>query len=170
MKVIVTAYNRNWPQAFEEEVVRITAVLGEELVRIEHIGSTSVPGLQAKPILDLLPIVKDIGRVDLYTEAMQAIGYEALGEYGIPGRRYFRKGSEMRTHQLHVFEQGNRADIERHLAVRDYLREHPEKARLYGTLKAQLAAQFPRDIEAYMDGKDAFVKQLEQEALAWRKQ
>jgi GrpB-like predicted nucleotidyltransferase (UPF0157 family) len=83
------------------------------------------------------------------------------------GRRYFRKGGDHRTHQVHVFQVDNEEDIHRHLAVRDYLRTHAEEAKQYGDLKENLAKQFPKDIEAYMDGKDAFVKELEKMALHW---
>ena len=169
MKVIVTAYNPKWPQAFQEEAELITQVLQKEIVKIHHIGSTSVPGLHAKPIIDMIPVVKDITRIDDYTNEMAAIGYEGLGEYGILGRRYFRKGGDHRTHQLHLFDENQVEAIERHVAVRDYLRMHPEEAVQYGSLKKQLAAQFPNDIDAYIDGKDLFVKQLEQRALIWKK-
>lgn len=84
-------------------------------------------------------------------------------------RRYFRKGGDHRTHQLHLFDENQVEAIERHVAVRDYLRMHPEEAVQYGSLKKQLAAQFPNDIDAYIDGKDLFVKQLEQRALIWKK-
>jgi GrpB-like predicted nucleotidyltransferase (UPF0157 family) len=102
----------------------------------------------------------------LFNAGMEALAYEALGEFGIPGRRYFRKGGDDRTHQAHVFQVGD-PGVERHLAFRDYLRAHPGVAAEYGVLKAGLAQQFPEDIDKYMDGKDAFVKAAEQEALRW---
>lgn len=92
-----------------------------------------------------------------------------MGEFGIAGRRYFRKGKENHTHQIHVFAAESDADIRRHLAVRDYLRAFQETAREYGLLKEKLAKKYPRDIEGYCDGKDAFVKKLEKEALSWYK-
>lgn len=103
--------------------------------------------------------------MDACSRQFEALGYEVMGEFGIPGRRYFRKGGDERTHQIHIFQQDNRADIDRHLAVRDYLRCHPADAKAYGELKARLAAEHPHDIEAYCDGKDAFVQELEQKAL-----
>ena len=90
-----------------------------------------------------------------------------MGEFGIPGRRYYRKGGENRTHQIHAFSEEDHWNIDRHLAVRDYLRAHPKEAKLYGDLKQRLAQQFPEDIERYCDGKDAFVKALEKRAYAW---
>lgn len=167
MRVVVNEHNENWDQKFKEESQKLKDILGDEIVEIHHIGSTSVKGLKAKPIIDIMPIVKDIEKVDSFNEQMGAIGYEGLGENGIKGRRYFRKGGEYRTHQVHVFQTDNHEDIDRHLAVRDYLRTHPEEAKQYGDLKERLAKQFPNDIESYVEGKDAFVKALENRALTW---
>lgn len=89
-----------------------------------------------------------------------------MGEYGIPGRRFFRKGADRRTHHVHVFEEGN-PEIDRHLAFRDYLRNHAEVRNAYGALKRQLAQAFPYDIESYIRGKAPFIAAVEQEALAW---
>ena len=167
MKVEVVPYNPLWQQMFDEEAARIRMVLGKELVDIHHIGSTAVPGLAAKPVIDIMPVVKDIRQVDALNPLFGQLGYECMGEFGIPGRRYFRKGGEHRTHQIHIFQEDNRQDIVRHLAVRDYLRAHPEDADRYAALKQELAARFPADIESYCDGKDAFVRQLQEKALAW---
>lgn len=165
--VKVTAYNPAWPQMYEEEKKLIMQVLGLQLVSIYHIGSTSVPGLAAKPIIDIMPVVRDIGRVDQLQRQFEAIGYEYMGEFGIPGRRYLRKGGDERTHQIHIFEAGNKKDVLRHLAVRDYLRLHQEDCKAYGELKSGLAGEYPENIEAYCEGKDAFVRDLEEKAVAW---
>lgn len=169
MNVVVTEYSDSWKQKFCEESQKIKDIFGNELIDIHHIGSTSVPGLKAKPIIDIMPVVKDIKKIDSFNEQMSGIGYECMGELGMKGRRYFRKGGDNRTHQVHVFQWDNKEDITRHLAVRDYLRKHPDEANRYGDLKESLAKRFPRDIEAYMDGKDAFVKELERRALNWYK-
>ncbi|MFG6120800.1 GrpB family protein [Thalassobacillus sp. B23F22_16] len=165
-KVEVVAYDAHWMDRFREEAEQIEAVLGDNLVAIHHIGSTSVPGLVAKPIIDIMPVVKDIAAVDPYKEAMETLGYEAKGEFGIPGRRFFKKGGDARTHHVHVFEEGSPDSI-RHLAFRDYLREHPDAAKAYGKLKQNLARQFPHDMEAYIEGKHHFVTELEQKAVTW---
>ncbi|MGG3837858.1 GrpB family protein [Paenibacillus thiaminolyticus] len=167
MNVMVTEYNEKWDHMFREEAQKIEEIFADELLDIHHIGSTSVPGLKAKPIIDMMPVVKDIEKMDSYNEKMEGLGYECMGEFGMTGRRYFRKGGDNRTHQVHVFQADNKEDIQRHLAVRDYLRTHPEAVKQYGDLKEKLANQFPKDIEAYMDGKDAFVKELEKRALHW---
>lgn len=167
MKVEVVQYNPQWPKKYEDEANKIQKILGNELVAIHHIGSTAVPGLRAKPIIDILPVVKDISKVYLYNAAFQKLGYEAKGEFGIAGRRYFRKGKDERTHQIHIFEESNQKDICRHLAVRDYLRANVNEANAYGELKSRLAEKFPNDIQAYSQGKDHFVKSLESRALEW---
>ncbi len=168
IKVIVKEYDPDWVGMFQQEAAMLSKIFGKELITIYHIGSTAVPNLKAKPIIDMMPVVEDIDKVDQYNDAMIALGYEPMGEFGIPGRRYFRKGGSKRTHQVHIFQVGSK-DITRHLAFRDYLLVHPEKAKEYGELKAVLAQQHPDDIEAYSDGKDDFVKNTEKAALAWYK-
>ena len=122
--ITVVNYDPEWPRQFQAEAARIRAVLGDNCTAIYHIGSTAVPGLAAKPILDIMPVVENLEAVDRAAPAFEAMGYEYLGEFGIPGRRYLRKGGDERTHQLHIFARTDRANITRHLAVRDYLRAH----------------------------------------------
>lgn len=167
--IIVTAHDAEWKIKFEEEAKIIRHILKDNCIAVYHIGSTSVPGLKAKPIIDIMPIVSNIQEVDLIASEFKKIGYEYLGEFGIPGRRYLRKGGDERTHQIHIFGATNQADSERHLAVRDYLCTHKEIADEYGKLKEKLAKDFPYDIEAYCDGKDEFMKELEQVALSWKR-
>lgn len=167
MHIIVTDYDTSWIQKYNEESEKIKAIYGDEIIDIHHIGSTSVPGLKAKPIIDIMPVVRDINRIDSYNGEMETLGYECMGEFGMPGRRYFRKGGDHRTHQVHMFQVSNKDDIIRHIAVRDYLRKHSNDAYEYGQLKARLAIQFPNDIGGYSEGKDAFVKNLERKSLQW---
>lgn len=168
--VVVSEHHAEWAQLFEQEAVRLRLVFGDLLLEIHHIGSTSVPGLPAKPVIDIMPVVRDVAQVDLLNGQMESLGYEAMGECGLSGRRYFRKGGDDRTHNVHVYQWDNRQAVDRHLAVRDYLRTHPATAREYGELKQRLAKQFPEDIYGYMDGKDSFMKALEQKALCWRQE
>jgi GrpB-like predicted nucleotidyltransferase (UPF0157 family)/GNAT superfamily N-acetyltransferase len=163
----VVAPNPIWAHQYEVESQLLRLVFGAQLRAIYHIGSTAIPGIYAKPTIDMMPLVHDIEAVDSYNGVMEALGYQPKGEFGIPGRRYFHRGTTHRTHQVHVFELGS-AQAERHLAFRDYLRAHPVKAQVYSDHKRAVARQHPYDIYAYMDGKDALVKQLEAEALAWR--
>lgn len=168
IQINVVDYNEHWPELFKIEAKKIKAILTDELIELHHIGSTSVPGLKAKPIIDMIPVVKNVEAIDQYNNEMAQIGYEALGEFGIKGRRYFRKGGSNRTHHVHIFQYDQVDDINRHLAVRDYLRSHEEKAREYGALKAQLAVKNPTDIEKYSEGKHEFVQELERLALTWK--
>ena len=106
---------------------------------------------------------------DDLNEAFSRLEYIPMGEFGIPGRRYFKKpGDEKRTHHLHIFQSGS-PELERHLAFRDYLIAHPDEARRYSELKAELARRFPEDIEGYMAGKDGYIKEIQRKALAWRR-
>ena len=165
--VVVVDYTPLWKKSFQEEALRIRIVLGKNLDAIYHIGSTAVPGLKARPVIDIMPVVQNISEVDRLYPHFEAMGYECMGEFGMPGRRYFRKGGDERTHQIHIFQRSSRKDIERHLAVRDFLRTHADVAARYGLLKSELAAACPYDIEAYCEGKNAFMKELEQKALQW---
>jgi len=165
-RVEVTPYNEQWVRMYQEEAEKLCRIFGRQLVAIHHIGSTSVPGLDAKPIIDIMPVVHDISLVHEYNQLMRDIGYEPKGENGIPGRRYFQKGGDNRTHHVHVFQVGS-PHIERHLAFRDYLRTHPNVAREYGDLKRKLAQEFLNHIESYIQGKESLVKAIEQRALEW---
>ncbi len=168
MKVEVVPHDPTWRSKFADESKLITPALGENLVRIHHIGSTSIPGIYAKPIIDILVEAKDITQVDEQNAAMTALNYEAMGEFGIPGRRFFRKDTESsRTHHVHIFAAGS-SEVERHLAFRDYMIAHAEAAQKYSDLKRELAKLYPEDIYGYMDGKDSFIKEMERQALAWK--
>ena len=168
-EVRVVPHDPRWTGEFEREAQRLRAVFGENLVEVHHIGSTAVPGLAAKPIVDVLPVVKDIEHVDALNAALAAAGYRAWGEFGLPGRRYFtREENGARKCNVHVYEAEN-SEVERHLAFRDYMNAHPEEARAYGRLKEELARRFPTDFEAHMDGKDTFVKERERRALSWKR-
>ncbi len=166
-RVAVTAPDPTWRASFEREAALIQQAAPD--ITAHHIGSTAIQGIWAKPIIDMLLTVPSLDAFEAATPALQAIGYEARGEFGIPGRRYFVKNDAQgqRVVHAHGFTQGS-AEVTRHLAFRDYINVHPEAAQAYSALKRQLAAAHPSDIEAYMDGKDAFIKQHEVLALAWR--
>jgi GrpB-like predicted nucleotidyltransferase (UPF0157 family) len=168
-KVEVVPHNSQWRAAFEAEAKLVAAALGENVVAIHHIGSTAIPNIYAKPIIDLLVEVRDITEVDGRSSAMGSLGYEAMGEFGIPGRRYFRRDNQagVRTHQIHVFEAGS-AEVERHITFRDYMIAHPGDAQRYSELKRKLAEEHPQNMDGYMDGKDGFIKQMDQKAARWR--
>ena len=165
-KVEVTSYNKQWTSMFKEESSKLHEIFEHEIIGIYHIGSTSVNNLKAKPIIDIMPVVRDINQVDSFKTAMISIGYESKGENGITGRRYFQKGGDNRTHHVHIYELGN-SQIERHLAFRDYLRAHPNDSKKYGDLKKELSQRFPYDINSYIKGKEQLVFEIERKAIAW---
>ena len=165
-KVEVKPYNKQWISIFEEEANKLHEIFGPEIIEIYHIGSTSVNNLKAKPIIDIMPVVRDINRIDEFNTVMVAMGYESKGENGISGRRYFQKGGDNRTHHAHVYELDN-PEIERHLAFRNYLRVHPDVAKKYGDIKGELSQRFPYDIESYIKGKEQLVLEIERKAIVW---
>lgn len=169
MDVRVVPYDPDWPAAFAVEAESIRGALRDVPANVHHIGSTAIPGIFAKPIIDILLVVPSLELLDSQVPLMEALGYESLGEFGIAGRRYFRKDSAttgIRTHQVHAFEAGS-TGARRHLAFRDYMRSHPDAAQEYSLLKQRLANEFPHSMPDYIDGKDAFVKHHESLALAW---
>lgn len=167
--IIVVDHDENWSNQFQEEANKLKEIFKDILVDIHHIGSTSVKGLKAKPIIDIMPVVKNIQKVDNFNSQMEAIGYECMGEYGIKERRFFRKGKDLRTHHVHIFQEDNLNEINRHLAVRNFLRINNDYVIKYGELKYNLAKSFPNDINAYMDGKDFLVKEIEKKGLEFLK-
>nr|WP_239253911.1 GrpB family protein [Listeria ilorinensis] len=163
----VVPHRTEWQSHFKAEKAVLEKQLAERIIALYHIGSSSVVGLSAKPIIDMLLVTDDLEKLDLASPLFEQLGYEVMGEFGISGRRYYRKGKDPRTHHIHAFQFDNVTEIERHVLFRDYLRTHPKAATEYGKLKLQLAERFPHDIDSYCDGKEAFVKQLEKEALIW---
>jgi len=119
LSIKVVPYHPDWPQMFEGELAAIRQALGDNCLAVHHIGSTSVPQLAAKPIIDIIPVVKDILLVDVRVNEMEDLGYQAQGGHGVPFRRYFQKEVEVRTHNVHVFEEGN-PEIQRHLNFRNW--------------------------------------------------
>ena len=168
-KVEVVPHNPHWQTAFKQESQRIFKALGSNLVAAHHIGSTAIPDIYAKPVIDILGEVRAIAAVDQQNNAMASLGYVAMGEYGIIGRRFFRKDNAagIRTHHLHLFPVVS-LEIERPLAFRDYLKAHPDDAQTYSSLKQKLAKAHPTNIEAYMDGKHDFIQAMDRKAAMWR--
>ena len=166
--VAIVDYDPRWTRQFEEEKARILAATVPSVVAVEHIGSTAVPGLAAKPIIDILAGIRHLEDARACIAPLATIGYEYVPEYEteLPERRYFRKGPrEARTHHVHLVEVEG-AFWRRHLAFRDYLRAHPEEAKRYAALKRALAAKFGEDREAYTDGKTAYVRGIEAKAAS----
>lgn len=167
-KVEVFPHQPEWSKMFREESKKIKYLFEEEILNIFHIGSTAIPNIKAKPVIDLMVEVINMENVDNFNNGMKQLGYEPLGENGISGRRFFRKGGDNRTHHLHIFEKGNE-EIIRHLTFRDYMIAHPEEAMEYSNLKQNLAEKFPTNIEKYIEGKSDFIKEIDNKAEKWRR-
>lgn len=155
-------YDASWAQLFDEEHARLAGVFDGDAVGIEHIGSTSVPGLCAKPIIDVLVGLRELSLTETQLAAMRRLGYEYLGEYGLRGRLFFRK--HPRTHHVHVVEHGGE-HWERQLLFRDALRRDPEELRRYDALKRRLAAE-GHSREVYTELKTPFIREVEARARA----
>ncbi|KMK75549.1 GrpB family protein [Alkalihalobacillus pseudalcaliphilus] len=166
-KTTIEAWTSEWSQRYEKEETLLKGILKEDLMAIHHIGSTSIPTIgYAKPVIDILVVVKEIDRVDTYDDELMRIGYIPKGENGIKGRRYFPKGGIHRTHHLHIYQLGS-VQIEHQLVFKKYLLHHHEEAKAYGELKLQLKQQFPHEHQKYQDGKQSFVHELNERAKAW---
>ncbi|WP_086348086.1 GrpB family protein [Candidatus Enterococcus clewellii] len=167
-KIEVVSYDPMWPKQFEEERKQLLENFPKELViEVLHIGSTSVPGLAAKPVIDMALVVSNIEALDEHQAKMLKLGYESWGEYGLARRRYYPKGGDKHTHHIHAYQYDSLYELGRHVAFRDYLRVHPEIAEEYGQVKFLAASANPEDIEGYCDAKDEFVKNVEKAALKW---
>ena len=169
--IVVVDYNPEWPTIFEQLHARVWPVVQDIAVAIEHVGSTSVPGLAAKPIIDMSVIVTSEREIPLAIERLSTLGYIHQGDLGIEGREAFKFPDGSPAHNLYVCPQGS-LGLENHLMVRDYLRVHPERAREYGDLKKRLASTFPHDIDRYVAGKTDLIlgilreKEISPERLA----
>ena len=160
--VVLVDYDPRWPALYEEERDRILAVVGSLIIAIEHIGSTAVPGLGGKPIIDIMPAVRCLTDAEQCIESLEGIGYEYVPEYNelMPERRYFHRGPpQARTFHLHMVEQTGEF-WDRHLLFRDWLRTHPQDAQEYYRLKKELAARFGRDREGFTDAKTPFIESI----------
>jgi GrpB-like predicted nucleotidyltransferase (UPF0157 family) len=163
----IVDYDPAWPEMAAAEIARVGAALGEVAVRVEHVGSTAVPGMAAKPIVDLQVAVAAIEPTAHYARPLEGLGYLFAPDPESPDFHFFGRPAERpRTHHLHVCVAGSEDEL-RHLALRDYLRARPGEAQRYGDLKRELVARRPGDRLAYIKGKSGYVAVLEQRALDW---
>ena len=168
--VVLADHDDGWSGCFDV-VSKVSAEgLAPFAIELHHVGSTSIAGIQAKPILDILAVYDDVAAFEAQREKMEALGFIWKGEYGVPGRRYYTKYNDDETVgfvHFHGFEKGH-PEIAAHLAFRDYLRALPEKAKAYEALKRELAKEFSTQRANYTEGKADFVRQTVEEALAWK--
>lgn len=165
--VVIKPYDPNWPELFQTEAKLIQETIAPFITTIHHIGSTSVPGLAAKPIIDMLIGLNKLSDSVHFAPLLINIGYRYFPEHEVemPERRYFSKiiNSDMGYH-LHMVEPDSEF-FRRHLAFRDYLRVHPDAVADYAALKIKLAEEYGSDREGYTDAKSDFIKEIEQKAL-----
>ena len=159
--VIVQSYDESWKTDFIAIRDELDAVLKDLALSIEHVGSTSVEGLSAKPIIDIDVVIRDRSVLPEVVSALGRIGYTHEGDLGIPGREAFKyEGKDhLRKHHLYVCAQDSE-ELKRHLAFRDYLRNHPEAVAEYGRIKEEGAALYPYDIDRYIEHKSPFIENI----------
>ncbi|MCP3167788.1 GrpB family protein [Myxococcus qinghaiensis] len=169
IRVTLVPHDPRWAEAAATEARYLTDALGSIVLRVHHVGSTAIPGIRAKPILDLMPVLTSVDELDKHQGVLEGLGYAGWGELGMPGRRYCTKDdprTRERLVQLHCYADGS-PEISRHLAFRDYLRERPGIARAYDDEKVRCQRLHPNDSHAYSGCKDAWIKRIEAEALAF---
>lgn len=157
----VVPYDLKWPAEFAAEDKLLKAAFGGNCVEIYHIGSTSVPGLAAKAIIDLMSVVQDLSKID--DSKLIALGYTPRREMGMPFRGYYYKGNPTHTHHLHVWQEGN-PEIQKHLLFKEFLISNPDYAAKYADLKYKLSKQYRTDQKNYTKSKDALIKEIIQKS------
>lgn len=159
--VIVLPYDGQWEQDFLKIKGEIQDALGQLALSIEHVGSTVVHGLSAKPIIDIDVVIEDGSALDPVIASLERIGYRHEGDLGIPGREAFKyEGKDhLRKHHLYVCPRDS-AELKRHIAFRDYLRCHPEAVRGYSLVKEEGARLYPYDINNYLEHKTPFIERI----------
>lgn len=162
VRIVIVEYDPLWPTLYQEERERLADVLGSLVSSVEHIGSTSVVGLSAKPIIDILAPVDDLGPANSYIPLLERLGYTFFPVLGNADRHTFGKGSP-HTHHIHIVQRGGEEHI-RPIVFRDYLRAHPETAQEYAALKRALAARFHNNRQAYNAAKTDFIRRIETQA------
>ena len=173
-KIKLVAFDPLWQMQYETEKDVLKYAFGEFSITFYHIGSTSIPGCSAKPIIDILGVTSDVLLVDKFNESLEDVGFIALGEYGMKQRRFFRKRMHANVN-LHIFEDSD-PEVARHLRFCSYLRNHPDKTNSYSNLKQELATKDSTDITRYILGKERFIKSIDYQAAKedtgkfWQKQ
>ena len=160
-RVVVESYDETWTSAFEEIKKEIESAVGDLIIGIEHVGSTSVEGLSAKPIIDIDIIIKDYSIFDAVVNKLNTIGYIHKGNLGIKDREVFKYSDKphLQRHHLYVCPQQSE-ELHRHITFRDFLRSNPEAVKRYGAVKEKAAQLFPDDMDKYIEYKAPCVEEL----------
>lgn len=156
--VVLENYNVNWPTIFNEERAKLLSVVAEHILTIEHVGSTSIPGMRAKPIIDIAIAINNFEEGKICIAPIVELGYRYKGEYGIAKRHYFVRG-EPSTYHLHMLEKES-SDWQTMIKFRDYLIANQATADQYANLKSTLAIEFAHDRPAYQEAKGVFIKEV----------
>ncbi len=152
-------YTSAWADAYAEERDRISSALGQRILGIEHVGSTAIPGICAKPIIDIAMAVPTLSAAEEFAPIMASIGYDYAGDGGVPGQRIFGRGARLRTHLVHAVV-ADGPEWRNYLAFRDALLSDERLAKEYDSLKRALAAEFPDDRPSYTAAKGQFVEEI----------
>ena len=161
--VLIVPYDPQWPILYEHERESIAGAMRDAILGIEHFGSTAVPGMPSKPVIDILVLVAQLDPVAAYAGPLKLLGYEYLDLQDLPAEHIFLHKGSPRTHHLHIVPRGSH-EHRRHIAFRDYLRTHPETAREYAELKLALAVKFCYERENYTNAKTDFIRAIEAQA------
>ena len=156
--VRLSPYNSDWERFFETEKSRLQEVVGAFVLDIQHVGSTSIPGMIAKPIIDIAIAVQNFEDATVCIKPIEQLGYEYRGENGIPRRHFFTKGNP-RTHHIHMNEISSRDWLDQ-IAFRSYLIQHPGIAKEYAELKVKLAQSHPNNLQSYTESKTPFINHV----------
>jgi GrpB-like predicted nucleotidyltransferase (UPF0157 family)/GNAT superfamily N-acetyltransferase len=166
-KVEIVPYDTIWPELFEQESCQIRRVLSNHLREIYHIGSTAIPNMPAKPVIDIMLVCENLDFIDVIIEKLNSLNYFNIRRQIIPHFSFFtRRQDEQISFHLHIHERGS-PQIKRHVDFRDYVISHPNTAHAYATLKIKLAEKFPDNISAYVFGKDKLVQEIDAKAKLW---
>jgi GrpB-like predicted nucleotidyltransferase (UPF0157 family) len=162
--IVLVPHDPDWARGFEGARAAIMEACSGYVLEVHHVGSTAIPGIAAKPVIDITGMLHRHEDGFACVPAMAALGYEFRGEAGVSGRHYFSKGEPGR-HHVHLY-QLDHPEVGRHIRFRDYLRQNPKEASAYEVLKRELAARFGGDTRSYCDAKSEFCTRIEQLALA----
>lgn len=157
--VQIVPYDPAWQMLYVLEKAELCIAIGHLILDIQHIGSTAVPGCDAKPIIDIAISIADLGIVEACVPLLEQLGYEYKGENGILGRHYFQRGKPMTLFHIHM-STPEHSNLINNIRFRDYLLTHPEAVQAYCQLKHDLAARYPNNRLAYTDGKAEFIRSI----------